>query len=69
MIPSTSVTRNDSFDATNVALWRMSAAMEQREPGRVLSLSSTLSAAELPNDGRRAQYFVEIGRAHAMQRN
>ncbi|MFD0362685.1 hypothetical protein ACFQZZ_14670 [Nocardia sp. GCM10030253] len=24
---------------------------------------------DLPNEGRRAQYFVEIGKAHAMQKN
>ncbi|MFD3705812.1 helix-turn-helix domain-containing protein [Nocardia sp. NPDC058658] len=67
--PSTSVTRNESFGPANVTLWRMSAAMEQRDPGKVLALASTVSAADLPNDGRRAQYFVETGRAYAMQRN
>lgn len=67
--PSTSVARNESFGAANVALWRMSAAVERREPGEVLALAPTLSPADLPNEGRKAQYFVEIGRAHAMQRN
>lgn len=67
--PSTSVTRNESFGPANVTLWRMSAAMEQREQGKVLALASTVSPAGLPNDGRRAQYFVETGRTYAMQRN
>ncbi|WP_282779166.1 MULTISPECIES: helix-turn-helix transcriptional regulator [unclassified Nocardia] len=67
--PSASVVRNKTFAASNVQLWRMSAAMEQREPGRVLALAPTLSPDDLPVQGRRAQYFVEIGRAHAMQRN
>ncbi|WP_280193225.1 helix-turn-helix domain-containing protein [Nocardia farcinica] len=67
--PSTSLARNDSFGPANVTLWRMSAALERREPGRVLALAPRLSPADLPNQGRRAQYFVEIGRAHAMQKH
>lgn len=67
--PATSLARNESFGPANVALWRMSAAMEQREPGRVLEIAPTLAPAELPNEGRHAQYFIEIGRAYAMQRN
>ncbi|WP_431958268.1 helix-turn-helix domain-containing protein [Nocardia lijiangensis] len=67
--PNTSVARNESFGAANVALWRMSAAVERREPGQALALAPGLSPIDLPNEGRRAQYFVEIGRAHAMQRN
>ncbi|WP_459549914.1 helix-turn-helix domain-containing protein [Nocardia sp. X0981] len=66
---NTSVARNESFGPANVALWRMSAAIERREPGQVLALAPSLDPAELPNEGRRAQYFVEIGRAHAMKRN
>lgn len=31
--PAPSLARNESFGPANVALWRMSAAMEQREPG------------------------------------
>lgn len=67
--PNTSVARNESFGPANVALWRMSAAIEQREAGRVLELAPRLDPTELPNEGRKAQYFVEIGRAHAMRRN
>ncbi|WP_280397575.1 helix-turn-helix domain-containing protein [Nocardia carnea] len=67
--PNTSIARNESFGPANVALWRMSAAIERREPGQVLAFAQTLAPGELPNEGRRAQYFVEIGRAHAMQRN
>ncbi|MEV0045900.1 helix-turn-helix transcriptional regulator [Nocardia rhamnosiphila] len=65
----TSILRNPTFGPANVTLWRMSAAMERRDPRRVLALAPTLSPADLPAEGRRAQYFVEIGRAHAMQRN
>ncbi|MEV0109351.1 helix-turn-helix domain-containing protein [Nocardia sp. NPDC050799] len=67
--PNTSASRNESFGPSNVALWRMSAAMERREPGQVLALAAQLTPTDLPNEGRRAQYFVEIGRAYAMQRN
>ncbi|MFE3446574.1 helix-turn-helix domain-containing protein [Nocardia sp. NPDC059180] len=67
--PSTSLARNESFRPPNITLWRMSAAMERREPGQVLALAPTLSPEHLPNQNRRAQYFVEVGRAHAMQRN
>ncbi|WP_039798808.1 helix-turn-helix domain-containing protein [Nocardia araoensis] len=61
--------RNPTFDAANVTLWRMSAAMEQREPGQVLQLAPTLDPHTIPAEGRRAQYFVEIGRAHALRRD
>ncbi|MBF6463754.1 helix-turn-helix transcriptional regulator [Nocardia beijingensis] len=61
--------RNPTFNAPNVILWRMSAAMEQREPGRVLQLAPTLDPRTIPAQGRRAQYFVEIGRAHALRRD
>lgn len=67
--PGTSILRNPTFGPANVDLWRMSAAMERRDPGRVLEIAPRLSPADLPAEGRRAQYFVEIGRAHAMQRN
>ncbi|WP_433757151.1 hypothetical protein [Nocardia sp. CA-135398] len=65
----TSQARNRTFGTANVTLWKMSAAMERREPGQVLDLAPTLSPADLPADARRAQYFVEIGRAHTMQRD
>ncbi|WP_062994299.1 helix-turn-helix domain-containing protein [Nocardia mikamii] len=64
-----SILRNPTFGPANVQLWRMSAAMERREPGRVLALAPSLSVGDLPAEGRRAQYFVEIGRAHAMKRD
>lgn len=67
--PTVGTARNESFGAANLALWRMSAAMERGEAGEVLELAPTLRVAELPNDGRRAQYFVEIGRAHAAKKD
>ncbi|WP_280248568.1 hypothetical protein [Nocardia abscessus] len=67
--PDPALLRNPTFNATNVTLWRMSAAMERREPGRVLELALTLNPETIPAEGRRAQYFVEIGRAHALRRD
>ncbi len=67
--PETATLRNPTFDAANVILWRMSAAMEKREPGQVLELAPTLDPQTIPAEGRRAQYFVEIGRAHALRRD
>ncbi|WP_159926137.1 MULTISPECIES: helix-turn-helix domain-containing protein [Nocardia] len=67
--PETATLRNPTFDAANVTLWQMSAAMERREPGQVLELAPTLDPQTIPAEGRRAQYFVEIGRAHALRRD
>lgn len=67
--PGTSMMRNPTFGPENVLLWRMSAAMEQREAGRVLELAPQLDPNAIKAPSRRAQYFVEIGRAHAVQKN
>ncbi|AHH15595.1 putative transcriptional regulator [Nocardia nova SH22a] len=64
-----SLLHNPTFGPANVQLWRMSAAMERREPDQVLALAPSLSPSDLPAGGRRAQYFVEIGRAHALKRD
>ncbi|WP_328401434.1 helix-turn-helix domain-containing protein [Nocardia sp. NBC_00403] len=66
--PGWSILRNPTFGVENVTLWRMSAGMEQREPGRVLELGSALPPATISAPSRRAQYFVELGRAYALQR-
>lgn len=67
--PGTSLLSNPTFGKTNVTLWRMSAAMELRDAEKVLTLAPQLSPADLPSEGRRAQYFVEVGRAHAIRRS
>ncbi|MET8795236.1 hypothetical protein ABZV91_02035 [Nocardia sp. NPDC004568] len=61
--------RNRTFGAANVALWRMSSAVERREPGEALRIGETLNPTALPNGVRHAQFFVELGRAHAMKRD
>ncbi|MEU6564318.1 helix-turn-helix domain-containing protein [Nocardia nova] len=67
--PGQSLLSNPTFGRANVTLWRMSAAMERRDAGQVLTLAPTLPPNDLPSTGRRAQYFVEIGRAHAQRRS
>ncbi|MGK8501821.1 helix-turn-helix domain-containing protein [Nocardia asiatica] len=67
--PGESMVRNPTFGPENVTLWRMSAAMEEREPGRVLELAPMIDPNVIEAPSRRAQYFVEIGRAYALQRN
>ena len=50
--PNTSVARNESFGPANVALWRMSAAMERREPGTgAHARAGAVSTRMLPNEG------------------
>ncbi|MGW4767973.1 helix-turn-helix domain-containing protein [Nocardia sp. NPDC004278] len=67
--PGPSMMRNPTFGPENVVLWRMSAAMEKREAGRVLELAPLIAPDAIEAPSRRAQYFVEIGRAYALQRN
>lgn len=67
--PNTSLLSNPTFRKANITLWRMSAALERRDAEQVLALAPHLSLTDLPSDGRRAQYFVEISRAHAIRRN
>lgn len=65
--PSTA--RNRTFGPANVALWRVSSAVERREPVEALRIAQTLNPDDLPSGVRHAQYFVEVGRAHAMRRD
>ncbi|WP_067498902.1 hypothetical protein [Nocardia ignorata] len=62
------VIANTTFGSSNVALWKMSVAMEADEPDTVLDLASKLKPQTLPTPGRAAQYWVEVGRAAASRR-
>ncbi|MFD4403129.1 helix-turn-helix domain-containing protein [Nocardia sp. NPDC058499] len=64
-----STARNRTFGPANVALWKMSSAVEQRDPAEVLRIAEHLDPAGLPNKVRHAQFFVELGRAYAMKRD
>ncbi|UGT55054.1 hypothetical protein [Nocardia asteroides] len=65
--PST-IVANPTFGSSNVALWKMSIAMEAQEPDVVLDLAKKLNPQTLPTPGRTAQYWVEVGRATASLR-
>ncbi|WP_101468877.1 hypothetical protein [Nocardia fluminea] len=62
------VISNTTFGSSNVALWKMSVAMEAHEPDTVLDLARKLKPQTLPTPGRAAQYWVEVGRAAAARR-
>ncbi|WP_104379979.1 hypothetical protein [Nocardia nova] len=64
-----SIIGNTTFDSSNVALWKMSVAMERHEPEAVLTHARNLRPETLPTPGRAAQYFVEVGRAAASRRD
>ncbi|MFI1236816.1 hypothetical protein [Nocardia salmonicida] len=64
----TTVIANTTFGSSNVALWKMSVAMEAREPDTALDLARKLKPQTLPTPGRAAQYWVEVGRAAASRR-
>ncbi|MFI5720683.1 helix-turn-helix domain-containing protein [Nocardia sp. NPDC051750] len=64
-----STARNRTFGPANVALWQVSSAVERREPVEALRIAQTLNPDDLPSGVRHAQYFVEVGRAHAMRRD
>ncbi|WP_435593765.1 hypothetical protein [Nocardia sp. bgisy118] len=66
---SSSIIGNTTFGSSNVALWKMSVAMEAREPDAVLALAQKLKPQMLPTPGRAAQYWVEVGRAAASRRD
>lgn len=65
---NSSVISNTTFGSSNVALWKMSVAMEAGEPEAVLDLARKLKPQTLPTPGRAAQYWVEVGRAAASRR-
>jgi transcriptional regulator with XRE-family HTH domain len=61
-------TRGFSFGAPNVALHRMHVALEAGMPQQVLAAARQLPPEGLPDPERRATYWVDLGRAHAMMR-
>lgn len=56
------------FGPTNVGLWRMAAALEVRDYGRVATIAQELNPAEHPSRERRATYWMDYGRALARLR-
>lgn len=55
------------FGPNNTRVWLVSMAVERGEGGRVLEMARTIDAAALPSKGRRANYFVDVGRGLAQE--
>jgi transcriptional regulator with XRE-family HTH domain len=58
-----------SFGPQNVGLWRMSVALERRRGGEAVGLSRTFDPSSIESAERRSRYFVELGRAHALEKD
>jgi transcriptional regulator with XRE-family HTH domain len=56
-----------SFGRTNIAIWRMSVALECRRGGEAVKLSGAVQPQSIPTVDRRSRFFIELGRAHAME--
>ena len=56
------------FGPTNVALWRMAAAMEARDHERAVNVAERLNPRVHPNRSRQAAYWSDYGRALARLR-
>ena len=57
-----------SFGATNVGVWRMSIALEQRDGGTAIEAARRVRPEDIPTEDRRGRYFVELGRAYALEK-
>jgi hypothetical protein len=62
--PATSILRNPRTSSCGACPRRWNS----ENLTRVLELALSLESEKLPPAGRKAQYFVEVGRAHALQR-
>jgi transcriptional regulator with XRE-family HTH domain len=59
-------TRGFAFGAPNAMVHRMHVALEAGMPQQVLAAARQLPPEGLPDPERRATYWVDLGRAHAM---
>ncbi|WP_280242719.1 helix-turn-helix domain-containing protein [Nocardia abscessus] len=55
------------FGPANVAIWEMSIALESGNGGRAVQLATAVDPAAIGTAERRARFFIEAGRGHAMQ--
>ena len=56
------------FGPTNVALWRMAAALEAGDPERTVTIAKRVNPQVHPNRSRQAAYWLDYGRALARVR-
>lgn len=57
-----------AFGAQNANIWRMSIALELRDGGKAIEASRLISPDAIPTEDRRGRYFVELGRAFALEK-
>ncbi|WP_067574457.1 helix-turn-helix domain-containing protein [Nocardia acidivorans] len=57
-----------NFGTQNVNIWRMSIALEQREGGKAIEASRLVQPETIPTEDRKGRYFVELGRAYALEK-
>jgi len=55
------------FGPSNVAIWEMSIALELGDGHRAVQLGGGVDPAAIATAERRARFFIEAGRGHAMQ--
>jgi transcriptional regulator with XRE-family HTH domain len=57
-----------NFGKQNAGIWAMSIAVEQRDGGKAIEAARLITPEAIPTEDRRARYFVDLGRAYAMEK-
>lgn len=57
-----------NFGAENANIWRMSIALEERDGSKAIEASRLVTPAAIPTEDRRSRYYVELGRAFALEK-
>lgn len=57
------------FGRENATIWHMSVAVEERDGGAAIEQAKTIAPQNIPTESRQSQYFIELGRAHALENN
>ncbi|MEU4183614.1 helix-turn-helix transcriptional regulator [Nocardia sp. NPDC050712] len=57
-----------NFGAQNANIWRMSVALEQRDGGKAIEASRLITPDTIPTADRRGRFYVELGRAHSLEK-
>jgi hypothetical protein len=57
------------FGPNNVKVWRMSVALEQRQGGQAIEVAQTIQPETIDTADRKCRFFIELGRAHALEQD
>lgn len=57
-----------NFGEQNTNIWAMSIALELRDGGRAIEASRLIAPDTIPTEDRRGRYYVELGRAYALEK-